>query len=254
MQSRIRCAAALGAVAALAFARPAAAQTEVRFTGFTNGCFTPVGGIPCTPAITNALVPAVADPAGVLTYYNARFDETTVSSFLALGGNPQAGVLNFNNLGAMALDVGAAGAGTVFDNVGFALAVTFTAPTPLNPIQVGCAPVPIDGNTISFTALLRGTVRANATGGVNVNFANNGLNLFSVDTDQSPADDDFIFSFLLADLNVNPDVTPASVTANIQAIGGVFPTAVPEPSTYALLASGLAGVAFAGYRRRRAAR
>jgi hypothetical protein len=246
--------AALGAATALVFARPAAAQTEVRFTGFTNGCFTPAGGIPCTPTIVNGPAPALADPGGVLTYHNSRFDETTVSSFLALGGNPEAGVWNFNNLGAMSLDFGAAGAGTVLDGIGFTLAVTFTAPTPLDPTQVGGAPVPISGNTISFTALLRGTVRANGTGGANVNFGNNGLDLFSVDTDTSPADDDFIFSFMLADVNVNPTVTPASVTANIQAIGGVVPTAAPEPSTYALLATGLAGVALAGHRRRRAAR
>ena len=249
MQVRTRWVAALCALAAVAHPERAAAQSEVRFSGYTNGCFNAAGDPACTPTNLNgAQAVNFAGPGGgAIRYDNADFDETTVSSFLALGGNPQGGVMNTNNLGAFSFFLPAAGS-TGFGDVGFTLAITFTAPTPL--IADPGSPVPIGGNTLSFTALLRGTITSTATGGVNVNFGNNTLNFFSVDTDPIGSDD-FVFSFQLADVNINPNVNPASVTANIQALGGIRPTAAPEPSTYALLATGLAGVAVAARRRRR---
>lgn len=259
MQFRTRWIAALCAAGLVGRADVAAAQvSEVRFSGYTNGCFSPVGGPACTPTFAAGFQPGVSTGgagSNVLTYYNSTFDEWTVSSFLALGGDPLAGPGNFNNLGAFGLNVAAAGAASRFDGMGFTLGVTFTRPTPLQE-QLGGPPVPMVGNSISFTALLRGTVRATSTGGVNVNFGNNAVNFFSVDGDgiPGPSADDGVFSFQLADMNVNPDVQPASVTANIQALGGIFPqgNVVPEPSTYVLMATGLAGVAGMARRRRRA--
>lgn len=257
MQFRTGWVAALCAAGMIGRAEAMSAQ-EVRFAGYTNGCFSPMGGPVCTPTFGPGFQPGVSTGGAgnnVLTYYNSTFDDFTVSGFLALGGGPQANGSNFNNLGAFGLNLAAAGAGTTFTGMGFTLGITFTAPVPLNPTQIGGGPVGISGNRLSFAALLRGTVTGSSTGGVNVNFANNDVNYFSVDTDGQLGStvNDFVFSFQLADMNVNPDAQPASVTANIQAIGGVFPQAtVPEPSTYLLMASGLAGVAAAARLRRRA--
>lgn len=257
MQFRTGWVAALCAVGMIGRAEAVSAQ-EVRFAGYTNGCFSPVGGPDCVPTFGPGFQAGVSTGGAgnnVLTYYNSVFDDFTVSGFLALGGGPVAGPGNVNNLGAFGLNVPAAGAGTSFTGMGFTLGITFTAPTPINA-TIGGVPVPgVLGNTLTFAALLRGTVRATSTGGVNVNFANNAVNFFSVDTDGVLGDtaNDFVFSFQLADMNVNPDAQPASVTANLQAIGGVYPQGVvPEPSTYVLMATGLAGVAAAARLRRRA--
>lgn len=257
MQFRTGWIAALCAVGMMGRAESVSAQ-EVRFAGYTNGCFSPVGGPECVPTFGPGFQPGVSTGGvgnNVLTYYNSVFDDFTVSGFLALGGGPVGGPGNVNNLGAFGLNVGAAGTRTSFTGMGFTLGITFTAPVPVNPTQLGGSPVTISGNRISFAALLRGTVSGTSNGGVNVNFANNAVNFFSVDTDGVLGEsvNDFIFSFQLADMNVNPDAQPASVTANLQAIGGVYPQGVvPEPSTYVLMATGLAGVAAAARLRRRA--
>src|SRR5690349_16518769 len=108
MQFRTRWVAAVCAAGFIGHAHVAAAQTEVRFSGFTNGCFSLVGAPACTPTFTNAFQSGISTGGAggnVLTYYNATFDEWTVSGFLALGGSPLTSAGNFNNLGAFGINV-----------------------------------------------------------------------------------------------------------------------------------------------------
>ena len=228
MQVRTRMIAALCAAASVAASAAAGAQ-EVTFSGSTAGCF----GAGCTPGVG----PTSAG-GGVLNYYGSTFSETTVFGFLAIGGNPVAGPGNVNNFGAFDLNPALAGNGVTFDGQEFTLAITFTA-----PIGIG------GGQTTMFTSLLTGTVDATPTGGVSIDFANNGPVQFTVTSGPQQGG---IFTLQIADVNVNPTATPADVTGNIITTPGTFVTAIPEPSTYALMATGLAGIALAGFRRRRA--
>ena len=234
MQVRTRMIAALCAAASVAAAGAAGAQ-EVRFTGTTAGCF----GAGCTPGGG----PTTAG-GGVLSYFGSAFDETTVFGFLAIGGNPVAGAGNFNNFGAFDLNSALAGNGMTFNGEVFNLAITFTAPTGI-----------VGGQTTTFTSILTGTVQVNdANGGVSIDFTDNGARLFTVNgVGPGNVPTQGVFSLQIADVNVNPTATPADITGNIQTVSGTFPQAtVPEPSTYVLMATGLAGVAMAGFRRRRA--
>jgi hypothetical protein len=216
---------AVCASATLAVASVAGAQ-EVRFAGFTNGCFGAVGaGTDCVPG-SGDVFESLLVGGGVLRYLNSTFDETTAGGFLGLGGTAQTLVRNFNNLGSFVIDPAAAPIAPGEENLTdtrFVLRVTFTDPLGI-----------VGGQSQTYGASIAGSVRRLATpgnppaGGYFVDFDDN--DPFVLATAGGPS-----FTLEVADLNVNPTAVAASVTANVTA----NVTAVPEPAPMALVAGGL---------------
>ncbi len=202
--------------ASFALAMPASAQ--LTFTGYTNACF--YSGAPCTPETTAG---AQTDVTGPLVYNNSTFNVTTAGGSAQIGNTP--GSPNVNNLGSFTLptDVSV----TNFAGQSFALNVFFTAPASVMPTN----------NT--FMAALSGTVDGN-TGGVTINFDNT-PKMFSWAGGT--------FTLEVADVFLTNTIagTTVAVTGNLVAATS---TTVPEPSTYILMASGLAGLGIVARRRR----
>lgn len=204
----------IAAIAAtLAFAAPASAQV-VNFQGVASGCF--FTGSVCTPTGANNTV-------GPLTYMGSTFNVTSSAGFAAINDVPAA--LNLNNLGSFSLPSG--GASFTPSGNNFLLNVAFTAP-------VGSVP-----SGSNFLAALSGDVSTTNTGGLFINFDNT-PKLFTYAGGT--------FTLTVQDVSITN-----AAGVNVVPVGGfinVASTVVPEPSTYALMAAGLAGVFFAGRRRR----
>ena len=200
--------------ASFALALPASAQ--ITFTGYTNACLY-TGVVPCAPETTPG---ARTDVHGPLTYTNSTFSVTTAGGSAQIGDAPAA--VNVNNLGSFTLpnDV----TSTSFNGQSFALNVFFTAPASVVP-----------SNT-SFLATLTGTVVGN-TGGVTINFDNT-PKMFSWSGGT--------FTLEVADLNITNTLAGTTVAVT----GNLIATTVPEPGTYLLMASGLAGLGMMARRRR----
>lgn len=203
----------LTAGTAAAFMAVNAAGAQITFTGFTNGCFYAVGSSVCTPENTNT---AATDASGPLTYRNSTFSVTTVGNTAAIGN--VSSTPNVDNLGSIALPAGPVNF-TDFVNQRFVINVVFTSPTGVN----------LTNNT--WTATLAGTVNQTA-GGVSLDFDN---------TPRVFTYNGGTFTLKLDDVSLtkNSLATQVAVTGFITASAT---TTVPEPSTWALMASGLVGV------------
>jgi hypothetical protein len=207
--------AAAAAAATFAFAAPASAQ--VTFTGFTNGCFYTVAV--CSPETTSG---TRTDVIGPLTYTNSTFNVTTVGGVAAIGNFP--GTPNTDNLGSLMFPAGPV---SNFDFTGqrFVLNVSFTAPAGVSPTST------------LYSAQLLGTVNQSA-GGVTFDFDNTVRNFtYNGGT----------FTLAVNDVSLTKNVAGTSVAVT----GFLTQTStVPEPSTYLLMATGMAGI-FGIVRRRR---
>jgi hypothetical protein len=193
-------------------AAPASAQ-NIAYSGTTLGCFY-TSGMSCTPVV-NAML-------GNLSFQGNTFSGTTQSGFGAIGNL----ATSDNNLGAFSLP------GTIdprnFDTepANFLLFVKWITP--------GDA-VPSD---LPYTAILDGVLGA-TTGGVSIRFTSV-PKTFTFDGGTGA------LRLNIVSLNNTGTGTSVPVTGDFR----VTATTVPEPSTYVLMASGLAGLMMFGKRRR----
>jgi hypothetical protein len=153
-----------------------------------------------------------------LTFTNSSFDGTTAGGFLAFGGLS-------NNLGTFGLS----GAAAAYTGQTFNLLVTFTAPPGTTP------------SSVTFASSLMGAVTSNTAGGVFVNFDNT-PQLFTFGPDPSAG----TFSFSVNDLSINPGQSLGLSGTIIAQV-----TAVPEPTTWAMMILGFVGIAVVGRRSRK---
>jgi hypothetical protein len=161
-------------------------------------------------------VPAGTDVDSHLTYNSSTFSGTTIGGLLAVGSAP--GTPNVNNFGSFTL---ANGTNTYTGDV-FNLVITFSSPAGTDP------------NPGVYTASLLGTVQGN-DGFVHIDF------------DNSPHT--FTFAGGTFTLQVN-DIDVLLGASPTVPVTGLIVASIPEPSTWAMMILGFAGVGFMAYRRR----
>ncbi len=170
-----------------------------------------------------------SNPSTSLTYQGSTFNNTTLNGFAGFGSAPSM-TSNFNNFGSLSLSNSNFTPSGVLN-----LLLTFTAPQGIQP----------GGQAQTFTANLTGSVNTNGQGGIFVNFGNPAQRTFTFAT-PTPGG-----SFTLTVNNVSIDAPSATQGTNMVAItGNITGSVVPEPSTYALMGTGLAGLVGMARRRR----
>jgi hypothetical protein len=202
----------------------AAASQAVGFSGYTTGCF----GAACVPPTANVFQTA---GVGGVTYENATFAGTTSGGTALLNGAANAlGTRDVNNLGAVYLTSQLA----EYTGTPFTLAVTFGTP------GVG---------TLTIPATLVGFVRAGSeVSGVTFDFDNTPRSLAF-----SSGGSTGLLTLTVSDAFVDAPLGSAVFAVPVQGRVIVTLAAVPEPSTQALLATGLALGAILAWRATRGA-